>query len=105
MSPYITGRRVGRPRRRVGAHSAGRRSRQAEPVLDVVDLGLDALDVFCINLEQPVLGTEQQDALEYQLQPLAVPFFKGACKDLREVLIPSEWLAELPLGAGEVGKL
>jgi hypothetical protein len=87
------------------ARLARRRRRESDGVLDVIDLGFDALEVLRVNPEYPVFGAEQQDGLEDELQPLALPVLEGAGDELVPVIRPLEGLAVGLLSAGEFGEL
>src|ERR671915_536046 len=66
MSPYITATHGARPEVRL-RRSGRPGSRNPQPVLDVVDLALNAFEVLGVDLEDQVLGPEQENRLEDEL--------------------------------------
>jgi hypothetical protein len=85
--------------------SAFRGSRHPQGKFDLIDLGLDAFEVLGVDLEDQVLGAEQENCLEDQLKPLALPVLKGAGKEILEIAAPFERLAVRLLCAGVFGEL
>jgi hypothetical protein len=77
-------RNVRRPAR---LSSAGETAPEGD--LDVVDHGLDAFEVFGVDLEDQVLGAEQESCLEDELEALALPVLKRAGEEL--VKITASW--------------
>lgn len=57
-----------------------------------IDLLLNSLQVLRVNPEYPVLRAQEQNGLEYQLEPFALPILKCGGPELRPALFPDDRL-------------
>jgi hypothetical protein len=80
-------------------------SRNTQTIPDIVEFRLDAFHVLRIHAEDPMLGAEQKDGLEYQPQPLILPVLQCAGEELTQVAAPFERLPVRLLVGGVLGKL
>lgn len=53
---------------------AGRLLVVGEPLVDLVDFGFKAFQVFPVDAEDQVLGADEENGLRYELQPYRVQY-------------------------------